>query len=114
MGKWKYFTDEESTGLTDDLCQKRDRLREFYGFAVIQTCGIRTIEQAIIDGCPHSAHVTGHAIDVKTPLDSAMRERMMWAAGLAGFKRAETCPRHMHFDVDNTKPTPCFWQGEDH
>lgn len=115
MGKWKYFTDEESVGLTDDICLKRDRAREYFGAPVVQTAGFRTPEHnAEIGGVPDSAHTKGMAIDVRAPKDPAMREKMMWAFGLAGFKRAESAPNHFHYDTDYSKPTPCFFQGDDH
>lgn len=114
MSKWKYFTDEESMGQTDDLCFKRDLMRQFYGGPLIQTCGLRTEDQAIADGCPDSAHVTGQATDIAAPQDPALRAKLMWAAGLAQFERAEYAPNHFHFDVDKTKPSPCFFSGLDH
>lgn len=115
MSRWKYFTDEESVGLADDLCFKRDRAREFYGDPIVQTCGIRSSAQAILDGCPHSAHVTGKAFDMAAPTDPAGREKLMWALGLAGFRRVESAPKHFHADTDDfDKPSPCFWVGTDH
>jgi len=113
MSKWKYFTDEESVGQTDEFCRMRDDFREWYGYPIVQTCGIRSQEQAILDGCPHSAHVTGQAGDFRAPADLFMRERMAWAAGKAGFVRVESCPRHFHLDCDLSKPNPAFFQGPD-
>lgn len=114
MGRWKYFTDAESVGMTDDTCEKRDAMRELHGAPIIQTCGIRTQEQAIADGCKNSAHVTGHAFDAVLPPPGFDRDRMFWAAGKAGFLRVESAPRHIHCDTDYSKPTPCFFQGVDH
>lgn len=113
MGQWKYFTDEESIGQTDVFCHMRDSFRDWYGFPIEQTCGIRTAAQAVLDGCPHSAHVTGQAGDFRAPADPFMRERMAWAAGQAGFVRVEMCPKHIHVDCDLTKPHPAFFQGVD-
>lgn len=115
MGKWHYFTDAETEGMTDDICYKLDRAREFFGAPIELTCGYRTPEHnAEVGGVKESAHTKGKAADVKAPLDPAMREKMMWAFGAAGFHRVESAPRHFHVDTDDSKPTPCFWQGEDH
>lgn len=115
MGKWKYFTDEETTGMSDDLCFKLDRAREFFGNPIVLTCGYRSPERnAAIGGVPNSAHTKGLAADVKAPVDPFQREKMMWAFGAAGFRRVESAPRHFHVDVDDTKPIPCFWLGDDH
>ncbi len=113
MGKWEFFTDEESVGMTDEVCEKRDLLRKILGFPVIQTCGIRSEEQAIKDGCPHSAHVTGQAFDMVASNDPFIREKIAHAAGLAGLMRGESCPKHFHFDVDRSKPHPDYFQGPD-
>lgn len=114
MGKWKYFTDEESEGLTDDICYKRDRAREFFGFPLVQTCGYRSPEHnAEIGGVSDSAHTKGKAIDIKAPQDPFMREKLAWALGAAGFVRVESCPKHFHADTDLDKPNPDFFPGDD-
>ena len=116
MSRCKYFTDEELTGMVDDVCFKLDRAREFFDGPMELTCGYRSPEHnAEIGGVPDSAHTKGMAADVKAPLDAAMREKMMWAFGAAGFRRVESAPKHFHVDTDDlTKPSPCFWQGTDH
>jgi zinc D-Ala-D-Ala carboxypeptidase len=116
MSKWKWFTDEETQGMTDDVCSKLDRTRDFFGYSINLTCGYRSpADNAAIGGVPDSAHCKGMAADVQAPVDPIMREKMMWAFGAAGFKRVESAPRHMHVDTDDlTKPSPCFWEGDDH
>lgn len=115
MGKWVYFTDEETKGLMDDVCFKLDRARELFGNPIVITCGYRTPEHnAEIGGVPGSAHTKGMAVDIKAPVDPFQREKLCWAFGAAGFKRVESAPRHMHVDTDGSKPIPCFWQGDDH
>lgn len=115
MGKWKYFTDEETEGMQADTCFKLDRAREFYGFQINLTCGYRDPEHnARVGGKPDSAHLAGKAADMKAPSDPFMREKLAWALGAAGFKRVESAPKHFHADTDDSKPTPCFWQGDDH
>lgn len=111
---WRYFTEKESKGLIPDLMFKLDRARDFYGFPLVITSGFRDADHnKSIGGVPQSAHTKGMAADIRAPQDPVMREKLMWAFGLAGFKRVETAPRHFHVDVDNDKPSPCFWEGDD-
>ena len=116
MSRCKYFTDDETKGMLDDVCYKLDRAREFFGNPIVLTCGYRSPEyNAEIGGVPESAHTKGMAADVRAPSDPAMRERLMWSFGAAGFRRVESAPRHFHVDTDDqTKPSPAWWQGEDH
>ncbi len=115
MSKWKYFTDEETAGMIDDICFKLDWAREFFGNAMELTCGYRTPEHnAEIGGVADSAHVKGMAADIKAPIDPFQREKMAWAFAAAGFIRVESAPKHFHVDVDLTKPNPDFFPGDDH
>jgi hypothetical protein len=117
MSKWKYFTDEESVGMDDTLCQMRDKARELFGFPIIQTSGFRSPSaNDATKGVSHSAHLVGKAFDMKAPQDPAMRSRLMWALGRAGFERVEYAPLHFHVDilVDDLHPSPCWWEGDDH
>lgn len=115
MGKWVYFTDDEVKGLVDDVVYKLDRARQLFDNPIVITCGYRSPEHnAEIGGVPDSAHTKGMAVDIKAPSDPFQREKLFWALGLAGFKRVESAKKHAHCDVDDTKPMPCFWEGEDH
>lgn len=115
MGKWHYFTDDETKGMIDDICYKLDRARELFGNPMELTCGYRSPDHnAEIGGVPNSAHTKGMAADIKAPLDPFQREKMAWAFGAAGFKRVESAPRHFHVDVDDSKPSPDFFPGDDH
>lgn len=114
MGKYKYFREEELTGLVEDVCFKLDRARQFYGFPIVITCGYRSPEHnAKIGGVPNSAHTKGMAVDIRAPQDPLIREKLMWALGAAGFMRVESAEKHFHVDCDKEKPYPCFWQGKD-
>ena len=114
MGKWKYFTDEETAGMVDDICFKLDRARELYGDAIVLTCGYRSpAKNAEIGGVADSAHLKGEAADLEAPQGGFQREKMVWAFGAAGFRRVESAPLHFHVDIDDTKPTPCFFPGVD-
>lgn len=115
MARNKYFTDEETEGMVNDICFKLDRAREFFDAPIVLTCGYRDpAYNAKIGGVTDSAHTKGMAADIRAPQDAPMREKLMWALGAAGFRRIETAPKHFHVDVDTAKPMPCFWQGTDH
>lgn len=115
MSKWIYFSDEETKNMTDDICFRLDRAREFYGYPIVLICGYRTPEHnAEIGGVPNSAHVKGMAADLKAPQDPFMRERMAWAFGSAGFRNVESAPKHFHVATDPTVPQNAFYQGVDH
>ncbi len=115
MGRWKFFTDEETIGLIDDLMFKLDRARDLFGYPIVMTCGYRSPEHnAEIGGVSDSEHIFGRAVDLKAPADPTARERLVWALCVAGFKRVESAPAHFHVDVSTTKPSPCFFNGADH
>lgn len=113
MSKWRFFSDKEVEGLKEDLCYKLDRAREFFGSPIIITSGYRTPEHnESVGGVKGSSHTMGLAVDIKMPLDSEMREKLMWALGNAGFKRCGSYDRHAHVDIDHCKQTPAFWTGK--
>lgn len=115
MGKYKYFSDEETRGMLPDICLKLDRAREFFGNPMYLTSGYRDpYHNSQIGGVQNSAHAKGMAADITAPKDSFQREKMMWAFGAAGFRRVESAPKHFHVDIDDTKPIPAFFEGDDH
>ena len=115
MSKWKHFSDEETANCVDELCIRMDYARELFGFPIVATCWYRDpVHNAEIGGVPDSAHTKGMAVDIRVPADTFMREKLIWALGAAGFKRFEDAPKHFHVDIDDTKPTPCFFPGDDH
>lgn len=114
MSNYKHFTDDETRGMLPDVCFKLDRAREFFGGPIVLTCGYRSPEyNAELGGVPNSAHTKGMAADIKAPRDPFSREKLAWALGLAGFPRVESAPKHFHADIDPTKPSPCFFEGDD-
>lgn len=113
MGTWKYFNQEESAGLCDDLMFKLDRARELFGYPIIITCGYRSPEHnAEIGGVEDSAHCKGMAVDMRKPPSEEGAARLIWALVVAGFRRIEFATHHIHADTDNSKDTPAFWVGE--
>lgn len=113
MGKYRYFTDSEVAGLDDGLCLRLDMARGYAGFPIRITSGYRTPERnAQIGSKPDSAHVKGLAADLHRPPGAEEAIQLAWALGLAGFDRLEICPKHLHVDIDRSKPYPCVWRGE--
>jgi len=111
--KWKYFTDKEVDGLSDDICFKLDRARELYGYPIVITSGKRDFEKnASVGGVKDSEHVIGEGVDIKAPMDGELRERLAWALGLAGFRRVGSYLRHFHAGNSRNHPNPVFWIGE--
>lgn len=109
----KYFTDEETAGMQDKVVAAIDYARELCGFPLVLKSGFRTKEHnEKIGGAPDSAHCAGLAADLGAPLDPTLREKMIWALCVSGFKRIESATRHIHADMDDErKPSPCFWVG---
>lgn len=114
MGRFKYFLEEEVVGLKDDLVFRLDRARDLFGAAIIITSGYRDPEHNDnIGGVKDSAHSSGLAVDIRCP-DKEMQTKLAWALGAAGFRRIGVYNRHIHCDVDSSKPIPAYWTGVSH
>lgn len=110
---YKYFSLKEASGLVPDLMFKLDRARELYGFPIVITSGFRTPEEnERVHGVPNSAHLSGKAADLQVSQDIFIRMKMVWALGRAGFCRVFVYLRHIHVDVDYTKPHPAFGERQ--
>jgi len=74
--------------------------------------GIRSREHNDrIGGSPTSAHLTGHAADIKCTT-SRQRFIMLNALIEAGFTRIGVYDRHIHVDTDQNKPDEVIWMGK--
>lgn len=114
MSRWKFFTDEEVEGLFPDIVYKLDRARELFGAPIIITSGYRDpIKNEQAGGVKESSHESGKAVDIRCA-DIDMQKRLIWALCIAGFKRIGAYDKHVHADVDDSKPTPAFWSGTSH
>lgn len=112
MGDWKYFTPEEIRGLDESLVGMLDFTRETCGFPLQITSGYRDpAHNAEIGGVPDSAHTKGLAVDLRKPIGLDQLLKMVWALGLAGFRRIEIADRHVHVDMDLGKGHPVMWFG---
>lgn len=110
--KWQYFTDEEVKGLLPDVVFKLDRARDLFGAPIVITSGYRDPEHnERIGGVKGSAHTLGKAVDIRCA-DHDMQKKLIWALCVAGFRRIEAGTKHIHADVDDSKPTPAFWFDE--
>jgi hypothetical protein len=110
----KYFSEKEIVGLKDDLVYKLDIFRGALGMPVRLT-------ETVASGGSHvenTAHATGLASDctIRHPSDRrpySLEEQflLVWAAGIAGFNRVGIYDRHVHLDIDKTKPK-AIWTGK--
>lgn len=110
--RWKWFKDHEIDGLTDDMMFRLDRARGIYGHPIIISDGYRSPERnKELGGTPNSLHTKGLAVDIKAPVDPAMREKLCWALGRAGFRQVGRYDRHYHMEIDHERPNDAWWEG---
>lgn len=115
MARCKWFTDQETQGMTDEFCLRIDRARELYGSPIVWICGLRAPEHnTLVGGMPNSPHLTGEAFDVMAPRDPFIRERLAWSFGRAGFTNVESAPNHFHVSCSKNVPQDAYYQGTDH
>lgn len=107
----KFFTDNETTMLDHRLVQLLDIAREAAGVPFIIESGYRTPEHnKEIGGVPESAHTKGLAVDIRC-LDNHARYRILKGLFYADFRRIEIADRHIHADLDESKPDEIVWLG---
>lgn len=127
---FKYFkpaTDPLMVGVDDKVMVSLDIAHEFSSALLpsvhyVITSGKRSAGgNSILRGAvPDSAHLTGLAVDLLIPGDAEFAAIMIGLAK-AGFTRYgfyyvvdpkdpnTGIPRHVHVDMDPSKPTPCIW-----
>lgn len=114
VSTWKYFKDEEVLGLDKELVSKLDSARHVAGVPFRITSGKRTAEEnQLAGGVQDSAHETGLAVDLRVP-DGTSRFLMVSALLQAGFKRIGVYDKHIHVDIDASKPQNVLWVGVSH
>ncbi len=128
--EFKYFklaTDPLMVGVDDGVMLGLDIAHEFSsaempGIKYVITSGKRSPGgNSILRGAvPDSSHLSGLAVDLFIPGDAEFAAIMIGLAK-ANFKRFgfyyivdpkdpnTGIPRHVHVDMDKTKPTPCIW-----
>lgn len=103
----RHFTPEEfdcpgepgtGLGMDYDFMRRLDFAREIAGVPFVVTSGYRSeAHNESVGGRPLSAHLKGKAGDIATPTAS-VRYHVLRGAYLAGFRRIEIAPRHVHLD----------------
>jgi hypothetical protein len=122
MSNFRYFKDEEIVGLDRELVAKLDMARGIAGVEFKITSGKRTVDQnGVLKGAvTDSAHLTGLAVDlwVEDHHSYCMMLKGLYAAGFRRFGHyftidqtdpASFTPRHLHVDVDLSKPQDTAW-----
>ena len=114
VNTWRYFKDEEVVGLDKELVSKLDSARHVSGVPFTITSGKRSPdENQQAGGVQDSAHETGLAVDLRVP-DGTSRFLMVSALLQAGFKRMGVYDKHIHVDIDASKPQNVLWVGQSH
>lgn len=109
MPPFKYFSDTEIKNLNLKLVQMLELAREYAQVPFIINSGFRTPKHnAEVGGVPDSAHLKGLAVDLKCETNQ-IRFIMLWTLLQAGFKRIEISKKHIHVDIDDTKPQSIVW-----
>lgn len=110
----KYFSAKETEGLNQRLVVLLDQMRGLAGIPVTITCGFRSPDKNVaIGGVADSAHESGLAADIRCA-DSVSRFSYVEAALSVGFKRIEIADKHIHVDIDESKPQRVIWIGTSH
>lgn len=107
------FSDKEIFGLHPRLVNMLDMAREFAGIPFVITSGFRGPDQnQAAGGVKDSAHETGLAVDIRAPNDE-IGKRVAYGLGRAGFIRCGFYDKHIHADIDSSKPQ-VTWDGISH
>lgn len=123
MGPWKWFNLQDDpliAGLDTELMAMLDMARDKAGVPFTITSGKRSPDQnaALCGAVQDSAHLAGLAVDLAVPGDDHVFDRMLYGLTIAGFVRkgqyfsvqgAKLIPRHLHIDIDKTKPQEVTW-----
>jgi uncharacterized protein YcbK (DUF882 family) len=108
---YKYFKDNEIKGLKKELVQLLDQAREMAGIAFVITSGFRDkAKNAEVGGVENSSHTKGLAVDMRAQT-SQNRAIIVESLLRVGIKRIGVYKRHIHADIDTSKPTPSMWLG---
>ena len=93
-----------------DLVRMLDEARAVAGIPFVITSGLRTrARNSKVGGAPNSAHLTGHAADIRCPTS---RHRMLMIEAMleVGFRRIGVrYPAHIHVDTRQDLPQDVIW-----
>ena len=92
-----------------ELVRLLDEARAAAGIPFVINSAIRTSERnAAVGGAPTSAHLSGHAVDIRAPT-SRHRYKILEAALMVEFRRIGIGKGFIHLDTDLTKPQDVIW-----
>ena len=92
-----------------ELVRLLDEARHYAGIPFVVTSGIRSPERNTeVGGAPTSAHLTGHAVDIRCPT-SRHRHKILEAAMMVGFRRIGIGQGFLHLDTDPAKAQDIIW-----
>ena len=107
-----YFNDEERKGLSEELIQMLNFARAFAGIPFILTSGYRTPEEnELAGGVSDSSHIKGLGVDIYADTGSK-KWNIINGLMIAGFNRIGIYDKHVHTDIDETKPGDVIWIGQ--
>lgn len=110
----QFFSDIEVEGLDPELVSKLDTARRVAGIPFVITSGKRSCAaNTAALGVEGSSHLSGLAVDLRVTSGS---DRFLIVKGLlaAGFDRIGAYDKHVHADLDRTKPANVLWVGVSH
>ena len=102
--RWRHFTQKETEGLKYEVVDKLDAARHAAGTQFVLTSTVRTADKnSSVGGVANSAHLKGLAVDISATT-SHQRYKILPALIDAGFTRILIYKKHIHADLDKTKP----------
>lgn len=111
---WSEFDSPDAPGsgerfMNPDFIRRLDRIRAAVGFPLLITSGYRTAaHNARVGGRANSAHLRGHAADIRALTDGQKRA-IAQAAIAEGITRIGWGRTFIHLDVDPTLPQRVVW-----
>jgi zinc D-Ala-D-Ala carboxypeptidase len=115
-GELKYFKPQElvcpccgASGVTDELKDLLDWLREKYGKPIVVNSAYRCKKHnEQVGGVPESAHTTGEAVDIGCSF-AVDRMKLITLLREASVDRIGLAKTFIHFDISKTLPQDVFW-----
>lgn len=112
--KWKWFKDIEVERLDERLVQKLEAARIILGKPIVITSGWRDPKKnKSAGGVNNSAHERGLAVDVRTRTKE-YQNKLVKAFRQVGFIRIGVYDKHVHADIDASKPQVAWAGGQSH
>lgn len=98
--------------LDNSFLDKLEKVRSIYGKPMLINSGYRCqLNNSIVGGEPHSAHLDGNAADISI-IGSQERYELVRAAIMAGAEGIGVYPRWIHIDFKKREFGRCLWVGK--